>query len=88
MSVISGRIFQNNLYALCMQGILHIRGGDDMLDDKRYDYDNETHKGVDSADELAIILALRKGEKLMIDRNGHIYDDTGRWIADGMRKSV
>ena len=87
MSVTSRRIFRNNLYALCMQGILHIRGGDDMLDDKRYDYDNETHKGVDSADELAIILALRNGEKLVIDRNGHIYDSAGRWIADEMMRS-
>ena len=87
MSVTSRRNFQNNLYALCMQGILHIRGGEDMLDDKRYDYDNVTHKGVDSADKLAIILALRKGEKLVIDRNGHIYDSAGRWIGDGMRKS-
>ena len=87
MSVTLRRIFRNNLYALCMQGILHIRGGEDMLDDKRYDYDNVTHKGVDSADKLAIILALRKGEKLVIDRNGHVYDSTGRWIADGMRKS-
>ena len=58
-----------------------------MLDDKRYNYNNETHKGVDSADELAIIFALRKGKKLAIDRNGHVYDSAGRWIADGMRKS-
>ena len=87
MSVTSRRTFRNNIYALCMQGILHIRGGENMLDDKRYDYDNETHKGVDSADKLAIILALRKGEKLVIDRNGHIYDSAGRWIGDGMRKS-
>ena len=57
-----------------------------MLDDKKYDYNNETHKGVDSADKLAIILALRKGEKLVIDRNGHIYDSTGRWIGDGMQR--
>ena len=57
-----------------------------MLVGKRYDYNNETHKGVDNADELAILLALRNGEKLVIDRNGHIYDSTGRWIADGMRK--
>lgn len=49
-----------------------------MLDDKIYEYDNETYKGVDSADKLAIVLALRKGEKLVIDRNGHIYDSTGR----------
>ena len=58
-----------------------------MLDGKRNYYDNETHKGVYSVDELAIILALRNGEKLVIDRNGHIYDSTGRWIADGMRRS-
>jgi hypothetical protein len=70
-----------------MQGVLHIRGGENMLDDKRYDYDKETRKGVDSADKLAIILALSKGEKLVIDRNGHIYDSTGRWIADGMERS-
>ena len=57
-----------------------------MLDDKRYDYDNETHRGVDYTDKMAILLALRKGEKLVIDRNGHIYDSTGRWIADGMKK--
>lgn len=57
-----------------------------MLDGKKYDYYNETHKGVDSADELAIILALSKGEKLMIDRKSHVYDSTGRWIADGMMK--
>ena len=59
-----------------------------MLDGKKYEYDNKTHKGVDSVDELAITLALRKGEKLVIDRNGHIYDSMGRWIADGMRKSI
>lgn len=58
-----------------------------MLDGKKYEYNNETHKGVDTADELAIVLALRKGEKLVIDRNGHIYDTTGRWIADGMMKN-
>ncbi len=42
-----------------MQGVLHIWGGYDMLEDKRDEYDNETYESVDSADKLAIILALQ-----------------------------
>ena len=41
---------------------------------------------VDTADNLAIILALNKGQKLEIDRYGHIYDIKGRWIPDGMKR--
>ena len=52
----------------------------------RKDYDPSKYRGVDNADIKAIHLALQNGESLTIDRYGHIYDTTGRWIADGMQR--
>ena len=58
-----------------------------MIDFFREEFDTKIFVGVDDVDIKSIHLALNNGEKLVIDRNGHIYDSTGRWIADGMRRS-
>lgn len=52
----------------------------------RSEFDPSSYKGVDKTDIKSIHLALQNGEKLTIDRNGHIYDSSGRWIADGMQR--
>lgn len=49
-------------------------------------FDPSRYKGVDKTDIKAIHLALQNGEELTIDRNGHVYDTSGRWIADGMQR--
>ncbi len=50
----------------------------------REEFDASKYRGVDKADIKAIHLALQNGEKLTIDRYGHIYTADGRWIADGL----
>ena len=50
------------------------------------EFDAAIYKGVDRTDIKAIHLAMQNGEKLTIDRYGHIYTADGRWIADGMRR--
>lgn len=57
-----------------------------MIDFFREEFDTKIFVGVDDVDIKAIHLALNNGEKLVIDRNGHIYDSTGRWIADGKHR--
>lgn len=52
----------------------------------REDFDASKYRGVDKADIKAIHFALQNGEKLTIDRYGHIYTADGRWIADGMQR--
>ena len=52
------------------------------------DYDNRTYVGATAVDCKMIHLALSEGKKLTIDRDGHIYDDTGRWIADGKKRNT
>ena len=52
----------------------------------RKDFDASKYRGVDKADIKAIHLALQNGEKLTIDRCGHIFTADGRWIADGMER--
>ncbi len=52
----------------------------------RNEFDASKYRGVDKADIKAIHLALQNGEKLTIDRCGHIYTADGRWIADGMER--
>ena len=50
---------------------------------EKIDYDNRTYVGATAEDCKVIHLALSEGKRLTIDRDGHIYDDTERWIADG-----
>ena len=50
------------------------------------EFDATIYKGVDRTDIKAIHLALQNGEKLTIDRCGHIFTADGRWIADGMQR--
>lgn len=52
----------------------------------RKEFDASKYRGVDKADIKAIHLALQNGEKLTIDRCGHIFTADGRWIADGMER--
>ncbi|MBO6302095.1 MAG: hypothetical protein J6N15_06625 [Ruminiclostridium sp.] len=49
----------------------------------RKDFNPMTHMGVCAEDCKMISLALSQKKTLTIDSEGHIYDNTGRWIADG-----
>lgn len=42
---------------------------------EKTEYNPTTHTGVDTIDRKAIHLALQSGERLTIDRYGHIYDN-------------
>ena len=42
--------------------------------------------GVDNVDCKLIFMAIKNGEKLTIDRYGHVYDSSNRWIADAMKR--
>lgn len=53
---------------------------------EKTEYNPTTHTGVDTIDRKAIHLALQSGERLTIDRYGHIYDNRGTWIADGKER--
>lgn len=55
---------------------------------EKIDYDNRTYVGATAEDCKMIHLAVSEGKKLTIDRSGRIYDDTGRWIADGKERST
>ncbi len=55
---------------------------------EKFDYDNRTYVGATAEDCKMIHLALSEDKKLTIDRDGHIYDDTERWIADGKERST
>ena len=49
-------------------------------------YDNSNYMGVDDVDRKSIFMAIQNGEKLTIDRYGHVYDSSNRWIADAMQR--
>lgn len=49
-------------------------------------YDNACFIGVDDVDRKLIFMAIQNGEKLTIDKFGHVYDGSVRWIADAMRR--
>ena len=49
-------------------------------------YDNAGYIGVDDIDRKLIFMAIQNGEKLTIDRYGHVYDSSKRWIADAMKR--
>lgn len=51
-------------------------------------FNNAEMRGVDRVDILCIHAALQRGETLSIDKFGHIYNNYGRWIADGMRRET
>ena len=52
----------------------------------RKDFDPMTYMGVRAEDCKMIMLALSQKKTLRIDSEGHIYDNTGRWIADGKER--
>ncbi len=43
---------------------------------------NATMRGALPEDTKIIYQAVQKGEKLMVDRYGHVYTSDGRWIAE------
>ena len=49
-------------------------------------YNNSALMGVDNIDRKLIFMAIQNGEKLTIDRYGHVYDSSKRWIADAMKR--
>ncbi|MBP5604270.1 MAG: hypothetical protein J6X60_01825 [Ruminiclostridium sp.] len=56
-----------------------------MLFDRK-DFDPVTHTGVCAEDCKMIMLALSQHKTLRIDGEGRIYDNTGRYIADGKER--
>ena len=52
----------------------------------RNDFNPLTHMGVCAEDCKMISLALSQKKTLTIDSEGHSYDNTGRWIADGKER--
>ncbi len=57
-----------------------------MIKDTTKQYDNSNYMGVDNVDRKLIFMAIQNGEKLTIDRYGHVYDSSKRWIADAMKR--
>ena len=51
-------------------------------------YNSDVYCGVDSTDIKVIHLAIQRGNKLKIDSNGRFFDESGRWIADGMKREI
>lgn len=51
-------------------------------------FDSKKYVGATAEDCKMIHLAISKGSKLTIDSSGRIYDDTGRWIADGKERTM
>ena len=49
-------------------------------------YDNANYMGVDDVDRKSIFMAIQNGERLTIDKYGHVYDSSKRWIADAMKR--
>lgn len=45
-------------------------------------YDGVTMRGAQPEDTKIIYQAVQKGEKLTVDRYGHVYTADGRWIAE------
>lgn len=52
----------------------------------RKDFDPVTQMGVCAEDCKMISLALSQHKTLTIDSEGRIYDNTGRYIADGKER--
>lgn len=52
------------------------------------EYNPDVYCGVDSTDIKVIHLAIQNGNKLKIDSNGRVFDESGRWIADGMKRET
>lgn len=52
------------------------------------EYNPDVYCGVDSTDIKVIHLAIQNGNKLKIDSNGRVFDESGRWIADGMKREI
>lgn len=54
---------------------------------KKINFDSKKYVGATAEDCKMIHLAFSKGSKLTIDENGRIFDDSGRWIADGKERA-
>ncbi len=49
-------------------------------------YDSRIYVGATVEDCKVIHLALSEGKRLTIDSSGRVFDETGRWIADGKER--
>ncbi len=49
-------------------------------------YDSRIYVGATTEDCKVIHLALSEGKRLTIDSSGRVFDETGRWIADGKER--
>ncbi len=49
-------------------------------------YDSRIYVGATTEDCKVIHLALSEGKTLTIDGSGRVFDETGRWIADGKER--
>ena len=45
-------------------------------------YDGVTMRGAQPEDTKIIYQAVQNGDKLTVDRYGHVYSSNGRWIAE------
>lgn len=54
---------------------------------EKFDYDSRTYVGASDEDIKIIHLALVDGKRLTMDRRSRIYDESGRWIADGKERN-
>lgn len=54
---------------------------------EKFDYDSRAYVGASDEDIKIIHLALVDGKRLSMDTRGLIYDESGRWIADGKERS-
>ena len=50
-------------------------------------YDSRIYVGATTEDCKVIHLALSEGKRLTIDSSGRVFDETGRWIADGKERT-
>lgn len=53
---------------------------------EKFDYDSRKYIGASDENVKIIHLALVDGRRLTMDTRGRIYDESGRWIADGKER--
>ncbi len=51
-------------------------------------YDSRIYVGATAENCKVIHLALSGGKRLTIDSSGRVFDETGRWIADGKEREI
>ncbi|MCX4357954.1 MAG: hypothetical protein OSJ43_17340 [Oscillospiraceae bacterium] len=54
---------------------------------EKFDYNSKTYIGASDEDIKIIHLVLVDGKRLTMDKRGRIYDESGRWIANGKERN-